>query len=278
MLSRAGLLGGEAGDRVDGLEADLPGLAVDAAADDLDGLAGAGEEQVVDRAHLQPADLLAAVTGRTGPVLQWDLLPGTGLELPTELLRVALGDHDVVGLPVEQMDGVVVPGVHRVAGDDCAGQILEGVGQRPEAGDLVAVLTDVHLGQDQCVHVVPGGQEVDLPSLRAGRAPQRRPVDREPSQSLSPGLPVREPGSDRPVQGVRVDSGEQSPDRGFRGPGPFRDQRVDGRAEPFEQSRRCAGHPFTHREQVRAPARTAQAVSAGSVTRGCRTPRGWRTP
>lgn len=46
-LSRAGLLGGEAGDRVYGLEADLPGLAVDAAADDLDGLVGAGEEQVV---------------------------------------------------------------------------------------------------------------------------------------------------------------------------------------------------------------------------------------
>ncbi|WP_158073005.1 hypothetical protein [Streptomyces kebangsaanensis] len=47
-LSPAGLFGGKAGDRVDGLEADLPGLAVDAAANDLDGLAGAGEEQVVD--------------------------------------------------------------------------------------------------------------------------------------------------------------------------------------------------------------------------------------
>lgn len=139
-----------------------------------------------------------------------------------------------MGLPVEQVDGMVMPGVHRVAGDDCASQILEGVEQSPEAGDLVGLLTDVHLGQDQCVHVVAGVQEVDLPSLRVGRTPQRLPVDREPSQPLSPGLPVREPGSDRPVQGVRVDSGEQSPDRGFRGPGPFRDQRVDGRAEPFE--------------------------------------------
>lgn len=110
-------------------------------------------------------------------------------------------------------------GVHRVAGGDCAGQILEGVEQRPEAGDLVGLLTDVHLGQDQCVPVVAGDPEVDLPSLRAGRTPQRLPVDHEPSQPLSPGLPVREPGSDRPVQGVRVDSGEQSPDRGFRGSG-----------------------------------------------------------
>jgi hypothetical protein len=75
-LSRAGLLGSEAGDRVDGLEADLPGPTVDAAADDLNGLAGAGEEQVVDRAYLQPADPLTAVTGRTGPVLQWDPRPG----------------------------------------------------------------------------------------------------------------------------------------------------------------------------------------------------------
>lgn len=80
-LSRAGLFGGKAGDRVDGLEADLPGLAVDAAANDLDGLAGTGEEQVVDRADLQSADLVAAVTGRAGPVLQRNLFPGKGLEL-----------------------------------------------------------------------------------------------------------------------------------------------------------------------------------------------------
>lgn len=46
-LSPAGLLCGEAGDRVDGLEADLPGLAVDAAADDLDGLAGAGKSRLL---------------------------------------------------------------------------------------------------------------------------------------------------------------------------------------------------------------------------------------
>ncbi len=99
-LSRTGLFGGEAGDRVDGLETDLPGPAVHAAADDLGGLAGTGEEQVVDRADLQPADLLAAVTGRTGPVLQWDLRPGKRCELLAELLRVALRDHDVMSLPV----------------------------------------------------------------------------------------------------------------------------------------------------------------------------------
>ncbi|MFD3488931.1 hypothetical protein [Streptomyces sp. NPDC058665] len=52
-----GLFRGEAGDRVDGLEADLPRRVMDTAADDLDGLMSAGEEQVVDRADLQPADL-----------------------------------------------------------------------------------------------------------------------------------------------------------------------------------------------------------------------------
>lgn len=54
---------------MDGLEADPPGLAVDAAADDLDGLAGAGEERAAGRAHLQPADLPAAVTGRASSLL-----------------------------------------------------------------------------------------------------------------------------------------------------------------------------------------------------------------
>ncbi len=166
-----------------------------------------------------------------------------------ELLGVAFHDHDVVGLPVEEIDGVVVLGVHRVAGDDRASQVLEGVGQRLEAGDFVGLLADVRLGGDQCARVVAGGEEVDFPSLRAGRTPQRLPVDREPSQSLTTGLPVREPGSDRAVQGVRVDSGRQSPDRGFCGPGPFRDQRIDDGAEPFKQGRRRVGHPFTHGRQ-----------------------------
>lgn len=65
-----GLLRGEAGDRVDGLEADLLRRAMDTAPDDLGGLTDAGEEQVVDRADLQPADLGASVTSRACPVLE----------------------------------------------------------------------------------------------------------------------------------------------------------------------------------------------------------------
>lgn len=96
----------------------------------------------------------------------------------------------------------------------------------------------------------PGGGS-SVPSR--GPHPQRLPVDREPSQPLSPGPPVRESGSDRPVQGVRADSGEHAPDRGSRGPGPFRDQWVDGRAEPFEQGSRSgedrAGRPCQERHE-----------------------------
>ena len=150
------------------------------------------------------------------PATAWDLCPGTGLDLPTELLRVALGNHDVVGLPVEQVDGMVMPGVHRVAGDDCASQILEGVEQSPEAGDLVGLLTDVHLGQDQCVHVVAGVQEVDLPSLRVGRTPQRLP--RRPRAlaalvpwSAGPRARLRPPGPGRPRRFWRAVAGSWIP-------------------------------------------------------------------
>lgn len=86
-LGRGGLVGGQAGDGVDGLDGGPAGLAVGAAALDLDGLAGAGEEQVVHGGDLDAADLEASVTGVLGAALEWDVLPGKGLELLAELLR-----------------------------------------------------------------------------------------------------------------------------------------------------------------------------------------------
>ncbi|WP_328675014.1 hypothetical protein [Streptomyces sp. NBC_00343] len=60
-LRRAGLFGREAGDRLDGLRLDLPGLAVSAAALDFHSLDGVREEQAgTDGADLQAADLAAA--------------------------------------------------------------------------------------------------------------------------------------------------------------------------------------------------------------------------
>lgn len=77
-----GLVGSQAGDGVHGLRMDLAGLAVGAAALDLHGLDGMGEQQAgLDGADLQAADLAAAVAGGCGSVLERDLLPGQLLEL-----------------------------------------------------------------------------------------------------------------------------------------------------------------------------------------------------
>lgn len=77
-LGVGGLLGGEAGDRVDGLDADLAALAVHAAPLELDGLAGAGEEQVVHSAYLDTGDLATPVSARADAALERNPLPGTG--------------------------------------------------------------------------------------------------------------------------------------------------------------------------------------------------------
>jgi hypothetical protein len=69
-LGGAGLLGGQAGHRVDGGDRGLAGLAVGAAALDLDGLPGAGEEQVADGGDLDPADLAAAVSAVASAALE----------------------------------------------------------------------------------------------------------------------------------------------------------------------------------------------------------------
>jgi len=88
-----GLLGRQAGDRVDGLRLGLAGLAVGAAALDLHGLDGVREEQAgTDGADLQTADLTAAVPGLGGAVPQRDLLPGQASQLLAQLLPVPL-DH-----------------------------------------------------------------------------------------------------------------------------------------------------------------------------------------
>jgi hypothetical protein len=85
-LGWGGLLGGQAGDGVDRLDSGLACLAVGPAALDLDGLAGSGEEEVVHRGDLDPADLRAPVADAFGAALKRDVLPGKGLELSAELL------------------------------------------------------------------------------------------------------------------------------------------------------------------------------------------------
>ncbi|MFJ5282216.1 hypothetical protein, partial [Streptomyces parvulus] len=62
-LGRGGLLGGEAGD---GLDGGLSGFAVGAAALDLDGPVGSGEEEVVHGGDLDAVDRRASSTGVPG--------------------------------------------------------------------------------------------------------------------------------------------------------------------------------------------------------------------
>ncbi|CAM5621904.1 hypothetical protein SCANM124S_06992 [Streptomyces canus] len=106
-LGRGGLLGGQAGDRIDGGDGDLAGLAVGAAPLDLDRLAGAGEEQVADGGDLDPADLGAAMAAVPGAALKRDFFPGQGLELLAQLLLVAFDNRDVVGPAAREVSGML---------------------------------------------------------------------------------------------------------------------------------------------------------------------------
>ncbi|MEU5536850.1 hypothetical protein [Streptomyces sp. NPDC020362] len=72
-LGAGGLFGRQARDGVDGGDAGLAGLAVGAAAFDLDGLAGAGEQQVPDGGDLDAADLGSSMAGLLGAAQQRDV-------------------------------------------------------------------------------------------------------------------------------------------------------------------------------------------------------------
>jgi hypothetical protein len=133
-LRRAGLLGRQAGDRVDSLLLDLAGPAVGAAALDLHGLDSLREEQAgLDGADLQAADPAAAVPGPGGAGLQRDLPPGPAPQLLSQLLLVSLDDQEVVAAGGDDVLGAGPLGVHRIGGADDAAQV-EPVQQRAKAG------------------------------------------------------------------------------------------------------------------------------------------------
>lgn len=106
--------------------------------------------------------------------------------------------------------------MHRVAGDGGSCQVGDAVQQRLEAGDLVRLLADVQQGRDQAGGVLQRGEQVDLAALRSGRAAQAFAVHCEAAQPARLRAAVGEPASDRPVQRVAVDAGQQPPDRRFR--------------------------------------------------------------
>lgn len=151
-LGRDGLLCGEAGDGVDRLDGGLAGLAVGAAALDLDGLAGTREEQVVHGGDLDAPDLIAAVAGVAGPSLERDLPPGKGFELVPQVLLVALDDDDVVGAARQEVGGVFALGVQGVGGDDRPGEVGDGV--RP--GRVALRVDRAGRGPERAVPAAPG--------------------------------------------------------------------------------------------------------------------------
>lgn len=79
-------------------------------------------------------------------------------------------------------------GVHGVAGHNGVGLVGESVQQRLEAGDLVRLVPDVHLGEDQAAGVVECGQQVDLAAASPGGAAQAIAVHCHRPPGLRTGL------------------------------------------------------------------------------------------
>jgi hypothetical protein len=204
-----GLLGSEAGDRVERLDGGLVRRAAGAAALDLDGLHCVREEESgLDGADLEPADLASAMALFAGAVLQWDLAPGQMPQLSAELLLVALDDQDVVPAPGDDVLGMAGLGVHRVGGDDTSTEI-EPFQQRREGRDFIALRGDLPLGDHGLALVQDGGKEVDGRLLAGAAATYGLAVDGHTHQLRGAfvGRVTRvpgQPGAHGVVEGVTV--------------------------------------------------------------------------
>ena len=121
---RAGLGGGQRGDRIDGLAGPFLLPAGPAAAHDLDGLGGVREGQPGGHGgDFEGAALIAAVATPAGVMGDWDLPPGQGCELGEQARLVALDGEQVVRAAPGQAGGVATLGVHRVGGADRSGDL-----------------------------------------------------------------------------------------------------------------------------------------------------------
>src|SRR5262249_33792199 len=114
-VGRAGLAGGQVGDRVDGHGGPAAlGEGADPAGD-ADGLGGVGELQVGDGDDLQAADLITAVAAVAGRITDRHVAPGQGLEPAVQVRLVAFDDAHVRGaFDTHQVVDVLALGVHRI--------------------------------------------------------------------------------------------------------------------------------------------------------------------
>jgi hypothetical protein len=171
----AGLVWGQVGDRVDGLDvpaAPAPGPGRDrpGAADDLDGLAGVGElDPGSDQDDLDAADLAAPVRGLGLAVTGLDLLPGQRGELAPQAGLVALHRQDPVRAAAVQVLDMVALGVQRVCGDHHVGQVDagQGVEQRCERGDLVGLALNLDLPEHDAGALVDHREQMPAHDLVA---------------------------------------------------------------------------------------------------------------
>lgn len=112
--------------------------------------------------------------------------------------------------------------MHGVGGDDHAAQVEAGQ-QRGHGRDLVALGRHLALGDNGLAAVQGGGQQVYRGLAVGARAAHRLAVHRQSDQGFvlldGIGGVAGEPGSDGVVQGVAVDAGEQSAERGSVGRG-----------------------------------------------------------
>jgi hypothetical protein len=97
--------------------------------------------------------------------------------------------------------------------------------------------------------VLQCGEQVDLAALRSGRAAQAFAVHCEAAQPGRLRATVGEPASDRPVQRVAVDTGQQSADRGLGGQDPPGQKRIRVRTDLFQHIPRGIGDPFADCQQ-----------------------------
>ncbi|GAA3593091.1 hypothetical protein GCM10022295_88350 [Streptomyces osmaniensis] len=99
--------------------------------------------------------------------------------------------------------------------------------------------------------MLEGGEQVDLPAVRAGDAAQALPVDRDRAQSLGrevPRPPVGELASHRAVEGIAVDLGQDSADGRLVRRRMASGQRITPGSERAEDIGRNGGGPLADRQ------------------------------
>jgi hypothetical protein len=117
----------EAGDRIDLDGPPPPGVQLPGLAGDLDDLGGVRKAEVVDRDHLEGAQLDAAMAAVAGAIQHGHALPGQVLAAVQQGRLVGLDDQQVVGLLVgdQELGGLRV-GLQRIGSDHHIGQVEVG--------------------------------------------------------------------------------------------------------------------------------------------------------